>query len=54
MSEIENLSNKVAEKFIEKQTVNKEIMELNMKLDNLVLREQLKLFSEYKKSMDVA
>lgn len=54
MSEIEKLSNKVAEKFIEKQEVNKEIMELNMKLDNLVLREQLKLFSEYKKSMDVA
>lgn len=54
MSEIEKLSNKVATNFIEKQKVNKEIMEINKKLDALVLREQLKRLDEYKKNRGVA
>lgn len=54
MSEIEKLSNKVAEKFLEKQNVSEELMKLNQELDKLVLKEQLKMLSEYKKNRGIA
>lgn len=54
MSEIEKLSNKVAEKFIHKQRVSEDIMKLNQELDALVLREQLKRLDEYKENIGVS
>ncbi|MGL4731277.1 MAG: hypothetical protein ACRCW0_06805 [Clostridium sp.] len=54
MSEIEKLGNKVAEMFIEKQRVSEEVMKLNRKLDELVLKEQLKRLDKDRKNVSVA